>query len=122
MAAIDKMGRYDLVLVDIGTMYAGGALDLLRNSDRIVFVTDDRQSDRRILRDEIVERLGLAGIGGIHVRNMATERGEADEEMTVSLCRQAFREGDGITTIDLNTTYGADVSVLCEKIMGGNDS
>lgn len=123
MSAVDRMGHYDFVLIDIGTMYAGGAVDLLRNSDGLVCVCDGRRLIGEDRLSKVMETLQLSVTKGIWVTNMVRERGRLDgEKIVIGFCQQAFVQKGERIEVDLNTAYGADVAMLCERIMGEYDN
>lgn len=123
METVNRMGQYEYVLIDIGTMYAGGVIDLLRNSDGYVFVRNGSRYMEEERADHLIGTLGISETKGIRVRNMVRGKEETyDDEMQIRYCRQAFVWRDGRIEIDLNTSYGSEVAMLCERILGEYDN
>lgn len=116
LKAVERLGRYDYFIVDVGNFLHRTNLKLLEAADCLVLLCREEAGQRPAYMDRIYEEIEQrTGKSLIKVVNFADEY---DEGLGISVDHSAFVKMGGRVKIDINGNYGLEVAAVAREIAG----
>lgn len=117
--ALDQMGRYDYILLDLGNDFRRRDLHALKRCDCGVLLRQREPSQETVFTKAMLHRVMETAPALIQVL-CGPRSGEERGEKVCSICcdRTSFIRMNGQIRINLRRNYGRDIAVLTKKIAG----
>ena len=129
LGIVEKLGKYDYVIVDAGNCWSRSRLKILEPADCVVLVSKDHKGGKFAYEDSArAEIARYAGDDLLEVVNFAPDDDDADNigwddpeseahAMVLSENGQAFIPMGGRVRIDLKGNYGLEIAAIAKKIV-----